>query len=207
MSRPKTLAQHAGRPDAELDLRCAALILIDHQREYVDGSLPLAGMEGAVAECARLLQRARAEGVPVFHIQHLAPAGAPLFNSAGPYVEFIAAIGPAPGEAVVTKAMPSSFAGTELLARLRETGRSQLVIAGFMTHMCVSTTTRAAAELGYPCWVVAAACATRDLPALWTQAGEDSVVPAEVVHRCALAELNDVFATVVPDTAALVPAR
>lgn len=198
MSQPKTLAQHFGRPPAALDWNRAAVILIDHQREYVEGGLPLTGINDAVAECAALLQLARSKGAPVFHIQHLAPAGAPLFDTAGSHVAFIDAIGPLAGEAVVPKQYPNSFANTVLQAKLSESGRSQLVIAGFMTHMCVSTTTRAAAELGYTNWVVAAACATRDLPLPW---GE--VVPAAQVHRTALAELNDVFATVVKHYVAL----
>lgn len=198
MNQPKTLAQMFGRPAAVVDWNNAALVLIDHQREYDDGGLPLAGIGAAVAECAALLQLARSKGAPVFHVQHMAPAGAPLFNSAGPYIEFIQGIGPVDGEAVVTKALPNSFAGTTLQAKLVEAGRKQLVIAGFMTHMCVSTTTRAAAELGYVSWVVADACATRDLPLPW-----GGVVTAAEVHRAALAELNDSFATVVKNVAAL----
>jgi nicotinamidase-related amidase len=198
MELPKTLAQRFGRPPASLDWSKVALVLIDHQREYDDGGLPLAGIKPAVAECAALLELARRKGALVIHVQHLAPAGAPLFDSAGPFVEFIPGIGPMPGEAVVSKALPNSFAGTTLQAALAEAGCKQLVIAGFMTHMCVSTTTRAAAELGYVSWVVADACATRDLPLPWGEA-----IRAADVHRAALAELNDSFAQVVRCAAAL----
>lgn len=191
-TRPQTLSQRFGRSPAVLDWRQAALLLIDHQCEYADGGLPLAGMREAVAECAALLRLARSKGAPVFHVQHLAPAGAPLFDAAGAWVRFIEGIGPEGGEAVVTKSLPNAFAGTTLQAGLAAAGRRQLVIAGFMTHMCVSTTTRAAAEQGYTNWVVADACATRDLPLPW---GE--VVPAMAVQRAALAALNDSFATVV----------
>lgn len=187
-----------GRPSTGIDWRKAAVVLIDHQREYDVGGLPLAGIKAAVAECAVLLDVARGKGAPVFHIQHLAPAGAPLFNSGGEFVEFIPGIGPVPGETVVSKSLPNSFAGTSLQAALAASGRKQLVIAGFMTHMCVSTTTRAAAEMGYANWVVAAACATRDLPLPW-----GGFVAAADVHRTALAELNDNFATVVSGVAAL----
>ncbi len=67
-----------------------------------------------------------------------------------------------------------------------------------MTHMCVSSTVRAALDFGYRCTVVAGACATRDLPD-----GAGGVVPAPVLHRAELAALSDRFATVVADSAAL----
>lgn len=196
--QPKTLTQLFGRPPAVIDWSLAVVVLIDHQREYTEGSLPLTGVAQAVAECEQLLRLARSKGVPVIHIQHLAPAGAPLFNAASPLVEFMEGIGPAAGETAITKALPNSFAGTNLQAVLSALGRKQLIIAGFMTHLCVSTTTRAAAELGYASWVVADACATRDLPLPW-----GGVVSAAEVQRAALAELNDGFATVVENTKAL----
>lgn len=62
-----------------------------------------------------------------------------------------------------------------------------------MTHMCVSATTRSALDHGYHVTVIADACATRDLPAV----GGDAI-DAATVHRVALAELADRFATIVP---------
>ena len=41
---------------------------------------------------------------------------------------------------------------------------SNLVLAGFMTHMCINSTARGAFNLGFAPTVVAAATATRDLP-------------------------------------------
>ena len=76
-------------------------------------------------------------------------------------------------------------------------GRRELIVAGFATHMCVSATTRAALDHGYRTTVVAAACATRDLP---DPLG--GVIAAETVHRAELAALADRFAVVVPDAAA-----
>jgi nicotinamidase-related amidase len=74
-----------------------------------------------------------------------------------------------------------------------------LIIAGFATHMCISATTRSALDHGYVSTVVAAACATRDLP----DALGKGVVPAAEVQRATLAALADRFATIVPDAAAL----
>ena len=101
-------------------------------------------------------------------------------------------LAPRSGEPVIRKDYPSSFAGTDLAQAIRATGRHRVVVTGFMTHMCVSTTVRAALDHGFDCTVVAAATATRDLP---DPLG--GVVPAAAVQRAALAELADRFALVV----------
>ena len=115
--------------------------------------------------------------------------------------DIVAELAPAGSEPVVVKGLPNAFAGTNLHEVLRQSGRSTLILAGFMTHMCISATARAALDLGLRSTVVAGATATRDLP---DPIG--GVVPAETVHRTALAELADRFAVVVPDTGALVAA-
>lgn len=179
----------------------SALVIIDAQLEYQNGKLPLDGIDNAVLEAAKLLKLARERGVPVFHVVHHSPAGAPLFDETTPQGAIMPLLTPAAGEVVVRKTLPNSFAGTDLDALVKSTGRTELIIAGFMTHMCVSATARAATDLKYRSTVVANATATRDLP---DPLG--GTIPASVVHRVALTELADRFAIVVKDTAALTAA-
>jgi nicotinamidase-related amidase len=87
--------------------------------------------------------------------------------------------------------LPNAFAGTELRALLEQASRKNLILAGFMTHMCISSTARAALDLGYRVTVDAASCATRDLPD-----GKGGVVPAATLHEVALVELSDRFAVI-----------
>ncbi len=96
------------------------------------------------------------------------------------------------------KPLPNAFAQTDLAEKLEAAGRKQLIVTGFMTHMCVSSTVRAALDLGYRCTVVANACATRDLPD-----GKGGVIAASALHDAELAALADRFCTVVPDAASL----
>jgi nicotinamidase-related amidase len=63
-----------------------------------------------------------------------------------------------------------------------------------MTHMCVSATARSAVDHGYGVTVVSDAVATRGLPD--PLGGAD--LTAAQVHRAALAELADRFATIAP---------
>lgn len=99
---------------------------------------------------------------------------------------------------MVLKHFPNSFIGTDLEARLKATGRQNVVFVGFMTHMCVNSTTRGAFNLGFAPTVVASATATRDLPD-----PHGNVVPAATLQAASLAALGDLFAVVVPDAAAL----
>lgn len=200
MTAPKTLLEMAGVPRSAAQWNQASLILIDPQMEYVTGRIPLHGMDAAVAECVRLLELARAAGAPVFLVVHQGRAGG-AFDLDGPYGAVIPELAPAAGEMIVRKRLPNAFAGTELDALLKATGRQELVIAGFATHMCVSATARAALDHGYASTVVAAACATRDLPS-----AVSGVIAAPVLHEVALTELSDRFATVVACADELAPA-
>jgi nicotinamidase-related amidase len=195
----KTLLQIAGAPLHPSPLDRSALVLIDPQLEYVTGALPLKGIDAAVEEAARLLDLARARQVPVFHVVHHGRPGGAAFDPQGPFVAIIPALAPRDGEAVVIKSLPNAFAGTDLHRRIGETGRKELIIAGFATHMCISATTRAALDLGYRSTIVAKATATRDLP----HSSGRGMTPAEVVHEGTLAALADRFAVIVPDAAAL----
>lgn len=176
----------------------AALVVIDAQREYVDGALALPGVQPALAEIGRLLARARAAGVPVIHVaQRGRPGGIFAPGSAG--AEIAAEAAPQAGEPVIEKTLPNAFAGTDLKERLAALGRKEIVLAGFMTHMCVEATARAAIDLGLKATLVASAAATRDLPDPLTGA----VLPAAQVHRNALAALADRFATIAANAEAI----
>jgi nicotinamidase-related amidase len=149
----------------------SAIVVVDAQREYVDGSLPLHGVGEALQELKKLLDRARRLGVPIFHVVHHAP-----------------------GEPIITKNLPSSFVNTNLKELLDQTKRNNLIVAGFMTHMCIDATARSALDLGFSPTVVANACATRDL-----RSPSGSIVPAKTLHESSLAALGDLVAGIVTD--------
>ena len=193
MTAPRSLLAMAGAPLDPSPLDRAALVVIDHQKEYSQGALPLDGIGAAAAEAGALLALARRSGVPVFHIVHRGKPGG-LFDLEGPMGGIIPGLAPLEGEATVVKGLPNAFAGTDLHDRIRATGRTELIVAGFMTHMCVSSTVRAGLDLGYRTTVVAGATATRALP---DPLG--GVLPAAEVQRAALAAMADRFAVVVRD--------
>ena len=190
MTTPKTLLELSGADMSPPPLSGATLVIIDAQNEYLDGKLALPGVKPAVDALAKLLAKAREAGAPIVHVQHKGRAGG-LFDLDARGGAIIDAVKPAGGEAIVHKPLPNAFAQTDLDAALKKIGRTQLVIAGFMTHMCVSSTARAALDLGYKALVAADAAATRDLPDPM-----GGVIPADALHRAALAGLADRFAIV-----------
>lgn len=190
MSDPKTLMQMAGAEPRPFKLSESALVVIDAQREYLDGHLPLTGVEAALKQIATLLVAAREHGRPIIHVQHRGKPGG-LFDPETDNFAICAEASPEAGESVIEKGLPNAFAGTGLEEALKTAGAKQLVVCGFMTHMCVSSTVRAGLDLGYGSTVVASACATRDLPA-----ASGGVVPAAVLHEAELAALSDRFAMI-----------
>jgi nicotinamidase-related amidase len=188
---PQTLLQMRDAVPPIPRLEDATVLLIDWQEEYRSGDLVLHDVEAAIGRAAEVLARAREAGARIVHVAHAGAPGA-MFDRAAPRGAFVADLAPLPGEAVVEKTAPSAFTRTDLAEVLDAGGRRPLVVMGAMTHMCVSSTLRVAAELGHVSCVVADACATRDLP---LPNGE--VVPAGQVHAANMAALGDRFARVV----------
>lgn len=199
MSAPITLRAAAGLSGAPADLSHAALILIDCQNTYRQGELKLANVDAALVEIRQLLDMARQLSVPIFHVQHDGGPGSP-FDIDEPHGALIDEVEPLPGEPVIIKSYPNAFVGTGLEQHLGEVGVVDVVLAGFMTHMCVDSTARGAFSLGFHPIVVSAATATRDLPS-----ADGSVVLAADVQRASLAALGDLFAVIVPKALDLLP--
>ena len=192
--RPKTLLEMAGVTPAASRLADAAVVIVDAQREYVDGLVPLPGVERALQEIARLLEVARQTGSPIIHIKHRGRAGG-AFDPGGTGFEIASRAAPRAGEPIIEKMLPNSFAGTNLKHEIDATGKREVILAGFMTHMCVEATARSALDHGLKATVIAAATATRDLP---DPVGAGGISAAEV-QRNALAAINDRFAVVARD--------
>jgi len=77
MPTVRTLRDGAGIGHEPAPLAQSALVIIDCQNIYREGVMQLVGFEPALAEVARLLARARATRIPVFHIMHDAGPGTP----------------------------------------------------------------------------------------------------------------------------------
>jgi nicotinamidase-related amidase len=192
-----TMLQMSGMAPTPATMADGVLLIIDAQREYTDGLLPLPGAPSAITALAGLLEKARVAGAPIVHVRHQAKGKA--FNPASTGYEIVKLLTPRDGEVIVDKGLPNAFAGTELAKHLASTGRKNLIVGGFMTHMCVSATVRSATDHGFMSTVAADTVATRDLP----DAVGGATVDAASIDRITLAALSDRFAWIVPTAAAI----
>ncbi|MBO0475320.1 cysteine hydrolase [Enterococcus ureasiticus] len=142
-----------------------ALLIIDVQNDYFKGGkmelyLP--------TEALKIIQRLEAyfieQKLPIIYIQHVNyQKGAEFFEANTQGVKLHPNLKIKDNSFVVEKQFPNSFFKTELSNLLNENHIEQLVITGMMTHMCVDSTTRAAAELGLHPLLITDTTATRDL--------------------------------------------
>lgn len=169
-----------------------ALIIIDIQNDYFDnGTMSLVRSDEACENAKLLLDKFRAETLPIIFIQHIATRPDATFfipNTEG--AEIHKSISPLKREKIVVKQYANSFRETDLMEYLKETQIKNLVICGMMTHMCVDATTRAAKDFGFNIAVIGDACATKDLEY------NGNVVKAHDVHNSFLSALNYFYSTV-----------
>jgi nicotinamidase-related amidase len=146
-----------------------ALLLIDIQNDYFPGGqFPLWNTEATLAAVKRAIERARAAGVLIVHIQHIADpeAGiAPFFNqgTTGALIhpEIMAA---APDAPVVIKHFADSFVNTDLEMVLDGHEVDELLVCGMMTQNCVTHTAISKSAEKYKVSILTDCCTTVSEP-------------------------------------------
>ncbi|MFG1769618.1 isochorismatase family protein [Nocardia salmonicida] len=187
-----TLRELNGLDETPASLTNSTLVLIDYQNTYTQGVMELTDWKPALAAAAELLTAARAAGTPVIHVINDGGKDTP-YDITTDIGRIHPQLSPTPDEPTVVKTVPSAFVNTDLADLVDAAGNTNLIIAGFMTHMCVTFTTEGAFLRGNTPTIVAKACATRPL-------GE---VPAAQLHSSALATISDLYGVVVPTAADL----
>jgi nicotinamidase-related amidase len=170
-----------------------ALLVIDMQMEMAHRTQ--AGRDRANPDAERhiadLLALFRARGLPVIHVHHDEPGTPVAFGQPG--AEVMPCAAPHPGEAILVKSRSSAFAGTGLDAHLRENGIDRLVLVGAVAGFCITSTTRAASDLGHAVILPGDALVGFDVPR-----SDGSRVSAATVLDVTLALLGSDFARVMP---------
>ncbi|KAJ4987081.1 isochorismatase family protein [Stagonosporopsis vannaccii] len=165
----------------------SALIIIDAQNEYAKGHLKVTNAESSGKAIAGLLEKYRAASGKIVHVKHQTPEGAPIFTPGTELADEFSNVAARDGEEVIWKQFPGSFEQTSLHDTLQSWGVKKVALTGYMAHVCVSTTAREAMQKGYEVILVEDAIGDRDIPG----------VKGDELTRVALAELADVFGTVV----------
>lgn len=140
-----------------------------------------------------LLGAWRARGWPIIHVRNDSLDIDSWFHPSHPGNAFRPGFEPAPGEGLVAKTVNCAFIGTDLDLRLRHLKSAGIIVLGMRTDMCVSSTARSGANMGWRTVVVGDACDCCDL----TDPVSGGLIAAEDAHRVHLATLSDEFAQVV----------
>lgn len=138
-----------------------------------------------------LLAEWRANGFPVFIIQHISTSEVSPFFPGKPGQTLKDFITVAPGETLIRKSTANAFINTELKDKLELQRASEVVITGFVTNNSVEATARMCGESGFKTLVVS------DATACFSKVGLDGVVySAELVHQISLSNLHGEYADI-----------
>jgi nicotinamidase-related amidase len=132
------------------------VLVVDLQLGMFNGErlAPIHDGEALLTRVAWLLDRARDAGVKVVYVRHGGEAGSLLETDTDNW-QIHPAVAPMPGEAIVDKRMPDAFADMGLGEMLAAIGARRLIVVGAQTEVCVDTTCRRAASLGFAVVLVA----------------------------------------------------
>ena len=174
------------------------LLLIDIQEGFKHPKWGGRNNPCAEAKIAQVLGTWRVNERPVIHVQHVSQEHASVFAPNSPGMALQEFARPVDGELLVQKRVNSAFIGTELDRILKERGATALVVVGFTTDHCVSSTVRMAANLGYRTIVVSDGTATFE-----RRLSDNKPVRPEIIHRIHLLSLQGEFAEVLDADAVL----
>lgn len=171
-----------------------ALILIDVQQQYFDGTLEIHYPPHAdsLPRILAAIGAAEASGIPIVAFQHSGGEGAPLFAPGTPEFELHPEIEARATDewTRITKSYSSVYAGTGLAEWLRERDLDTVTLVGYMTNNCVLASSVEAEFLGFTTEVLSDATGAINI------ANSAGFASAQTVHTTLMALLNSNLATV-----------
>lgn len=158
-----------------------ALVVIDVQREYFDGALPVRHPVGHLDNILSIMDAANAANIPVVVVRHHQPdPDSLIFRKGSDMWELHDEVAARPRDVLIDKQLPGSFTNTPLDDFLKQRGVETVTIAGYMTQMCCDTTARQAFHHGYKVEFLRDATGTLDV------ANKAGSVTAEQLHESIL---------------------
>jgi nicotinamidase-related amidase len=172
------------------------LIVVDAQNEFSAAGLRAVPNHAEALECiCDRVAEARHNDWPIAWVRHYnKPNESRAFVPGTSGAEFSSGLGPHPdrrSEKLFEKDVYGAFTGTGLEEWLREIGASRLLLVGFYTHMCLSTSAREALVRGFEVAVDPDGTGARDLD--HELLGDQS---ADEVRRSALLHLVNLGVTI-----------
>jgi nicotinamidase-related amidase len=142
-----------------------ALIVIDVQESFrVRPLWETLNNASLIANVARLVEAARANGELVVWVVHAEPGTGGEFDPANGHVRVVGELEPAKDEPFVAKTSHNAFTTTNLGQVLTTAGVTSVTVCGLRTEQCVETTARVASDFGYEVTFVTDATGTFPIP-------------------------------------------
>jgi len=158
-----------------------ALIVIDVQREYFDGALPVRHPVGHLDAILEVMDAAHAAEIPTIVVRHHQPdPESPVFRKDSQMWQLHDEVEARPRDLLIDKQLPGSFTNTQLDSFLKDHNVGTVCISGYMTQICCDTTARQAFHRGYKVEFLSDATGTLDVE---NKAGS---VTAEQLHESIL---------------------
>lgn len=158
-----------------------ALVVIDVQREYFEGALPIRHPVGHLGTILEVMDAAKIANIPTIVVRHHQPdPQSPIFCNGSDMWQLHDEVEARPRDILIDKQLPGSFTNTPLEQFLKERGVETVCIAGYMTQVCCDTTARQAFHRGYKVEFLRDATGTLDVE---NKAGS---VTAEQLHESIL---------------------
>jgi nicotinamidase-related amidase len=175
-----------------IDLANAVLLPIDMQKGFEEKSWPKRWNSNVDKNGQAIIAAWREAQKTVVHVKHdsvqLGSTLSPQHKGNG----FRAGFEPLTGERVVSKSVNSAFIGTDLDLHLRRVAAKSVVTFGLSTDMCVSTTIRTGANMGWSMILVEDACDCFELTSI-----SGNTLSARAIHEAHVATLAFEFCKVV----------
>jgi len=167
--------------------------VIDVQNEYFTGNLKIEypDVNVSIRNINRAMDAAKAGGIPIVVVQHVAPEAAPIFARGSEGYALHPSVAERGHDHWVEKTMASALTGTDLGDWLRGQGVNTLSIVGYMTHNCNDSTARQATHEGWKVELL------HDASGSLPYKNAIGVATAEEIHRVFTVVMHTGFAAVV----------
>ena len=145
-----------------------ALLVVDVQKGVVAGNHD---RDAVIANIGRLVEKARAQGVPVIWVRH----NSKEFAAGNEGWAIVDELDPRDGEPIIDKRYGDAFEDTALEQLLADLGVGKLVVVGAQSDGCIRSTIHGAFARGYDVTLISDAHTTEDL-SQWGAPPPDQVI-------------------------------
>lgn len=142
------------------------VLAIDIQQEYTAKDRPfyISNIYPSLLNAKKILNSARLNAVPIWHIQHQRKEGEGVFSAQSGFINFISGFEPLSNEPIFIKHQYSSFSCDEFLQKVTAFNPQNIIVLGYGSSMCCLCTIIDGVHRGFNFILAEDASASRSFP-------------------------------------------